>query len=623
MSRRARLMVLGAGVLIGAVIASALGAVEISALDLGALWLERLGVIEASESIHHVQRSVFWFVRAPRVLMASLIGASLGLSGAALQGIFRNPLADPGLIGVSSGAALGAVCVILLGSALSIASSMWVLPIAAFAGALIATACVLRLATRAGRVDVATMLLCGIAINALAGSLIGFATYVSDDAQLRSLTMWSLGSLGASSWTQCMVVALTTVSMGWALCRRARALDLLLLGEREASHLGLDVTRARREVVWMSALVAGGGGRIYGDHRVRGARRAAYRAVVGWRVSPMGATRLGAGWRATVDAGRHARAHGGGARRASHRRDHLVGGRALLFGHAHAAARAHKGAGVTALRVENVCARRGRATILKGVSLEARRGEFTAILGPNGAGKSTLLGVMAGDVSPDSGRVWIGGDDLSTLDVLARARRRVVIPQHASLSFPLTVREVVALGRAPHPPDRAQDERVISEAMALFHVEHLSERTYPTCSGGERQRIHWARAWAQLDGNYLKNNNFLLLDEATASLDVAYAMRSLKVAKAATLRGLGVVAVIHDVSLAARLADQIVVLDEGRVAACGTPREMMTPALFERVFDLRVEIIEHDRSRAPLIVALDAVNTVREVPKHDVREPTL
>ncbi len=238
-------------------VAAGIGAVELDWVKVASLVTERVGIYEADASL--VERSVFWVIRAPRILLAVLVGGALGLSGAALQGIFRNPLADPGLIGVSSGAALCVVGAIVFGAALSLPVSPWFIPLAAFVGAILATVCVLQLATRGSRVDVATMLLAGIAINALAGAFIGFATYIADDAQLRSLTMWSLGSLGGAGWREVGLIALFTIPGAAMILRQQRALDLLLLGEREAGHLGIDVTRTRRIIIAACALMVGVG----------------------------------------------------------------------------------------------------------------------------------------------------------------------------------------------------------------------------------------------------------------------------------------------------------------------------------------------------------------------------
>jgi iron complex transport system permease protein len=203
------------------------------------------------------QALVLTGIRLPRVLLGMLVGAGLAVSGAAMQGLFRNPLADPGLIGVSSGAALGAVTVIVLGASLSTALGAVLLPGAAFLGGAVATVVVYRLATSGGRTSVATMLLAGIALNALAGAGTGVLTFVADDAQLRDLTFWTLGSLGGATWSALAVLAPCILACVLAAPLLARPLNVMLLGEQEAAHLGIDAQRVKRVVVAGAALCVG------------------------------------------------------------------------------------------------------------------------------------------------------------------------------------------------------------------------------------------------------------------------------------------------------------------------------------------------------------------------------
>ncbi|MFW5742183.1 MAG: FecCD family ABC transporter permease [Spirochaetota bacterium] len=199
------------------------------------------------------ERAVLVAIRAPRVLGAILIGASLAVSGATLQGLFRNPLADPALVGVSAGAAVATAAVIVLGGAVVV----WTRPIAAFLGSLVATGLVYVLATRDRRTDVATLLLAGIAVNALAGAGNGLFTFLADDAQLRDITFWTLGSLGGLTWRALAVSGPVMIVGILVLPRLARELNALLLGEREAAHIGTNVQLVK---VVSVALVAAGVG---------------------------------------------------------------------------------------------------------------------------------------------------------------------------------------------------------------------------------------------------------------------------------------------------------------------------------------------------------------------------
>ncbi|MDA7961896.1 MAG: iron ABC transporter permease [Gammaproteobacteria bacterium] len=198
-------------------------------------------------------------IRIPRLLLALMVGAGLAMCGAVMQGLFRNPMADPGLLGVSSGAALGAVMSIVLGGAL-FASGLFgalLLPVAAFAGGLAGLALVYRLSLVGGKTDTATMLLAGIAVNAIAGALIGLMSYLADDEQLRGLIFWSLGSLEAVDWRALLAAMLLVIPALALLPFYAGALNANLLGESEAGHLGIDMEKVKRHLVILVALVVG------------------------------------------------------------------------------------------------------------------------------------------------------------------------------------------------------------------------------------------------------------------------------------------------------------------------------------------------------------------------------
>ena len=206
-------------------------------------------------------RLVLLEVRLPRTLLAAFVGAALATSGALMQGLFRNPLADPGLIGVSSGAALAAVVMIAFSGGFA-APLVWLfgiyaLPLAAFAGGLSTTLILMLVARKHGTTAVGTLLLAGIALAAIAGALSGLVAYVSDDRQLRDLTLWTMGSLGGSSWSKVLGVLPFAVVLALMLPGMVRALNGLLLGEAEAFHLGIDLERAKIRIVLLTAAAVG------------------------------------------------------------------------------------------------------------------------------------------------------------------------------------------------------------------------------------------------------------------------------------------------------------------------------------------------------------------------------
>ncbi|EIP97027.1 ABC-type Fe3+-siderophore transport system, permease component [Opitutaceae bacterium TAV1] len=239
-----------------------LGAVEIS--------LSRIfdALLRTGEPLSGTERTVIWQIRLPRAVGGLAIGAILGVCGAAMQGLFRNPLADPGLIGVTSGASLGSVLYLKLAAGLlagfSAAFGLFALPVCALAGGLAVTWLMHRAAVVEGRTVVGLMLLAGIAINALGGAVIGLVLFFSDDDQLRQFTFWTLGNLGHVSWPKLAAAAPLLLGALWLVMRQSRTLNALLLGETEAGHLGVDLQRAKRILIFATAAGVGAGVSVAG-----------------------------------------------------------------------------------------------------------------------------------------------------------------------------------------------------------------------------------------------------------------------------------------------------------------------------------------------------------------------
>lgn len=239
-----------------AVLALAFGAVACLALMVGAVPIDVFDLLRGALTPRDT--SVIAGIRLPRILLAAVVGASLAVSGAAMQGLFRNPLADPGLIGISSGAALAvAVTIVLVAPSSSGVLGLYGLSVAAFAGGLATSLMIFRFSRWSGGSSVTYMLLTGIAVTAIAGAGTGFLTFLSDDQQLRTLTFWTMGSLSGALWTAVGVAASVVVPSTLVLFRRARDLNLLLLGEREARYLGVDSDRLKRTVIICTALSVG------------------------------------------------------------------------------------------------------------------------------------------------------------------------------------------------------------------------------------------------------------------------------------------------------------------------------------------------------------------------------
>ena len=259
LGRRGRFALLGLMVAIAFLASIRLGAVSVAGADIAGALLSPLGITVPGADAGMVE--VLKIIRLPRAVLALFVGGGLAVAGAALQGLFRNPLADPGLIGVSSGSGLAAALVIILGGSFTFllppAIRPVILPLAAFAGGCIATVLVFLLGTRRGASSVALILLAGVAVGAICQTGIGLLTYMSTDNQLRTFAFWSMGSLAGGSWMG-MAPALVLIAVGvTVLARQASALNAFLLGEAEAWHVGIDVTRLKHVTIIMSALVVG------------------------------------------------------------------------------------------------------------------------------------------------------------------------------------------------------------------------------------------------------------------------------------------------------------------------------------------------------------------------------
>ena len=260
--RRAKVTLSGlaALLLVITVLAVCSGAVPIAPAQVTAILLQNLG-IQVPWNFETQQETVVMGLRLPRIVLGIFIGAALAVAGATLQGLFRNPLADPALIGVSSGAALAAVGFIVLGQGLAETVPMplrsYLLPVFAFFGGLIAVLLVYRIGTVNGRSMVLTMLLAGIAINAICNALMGLLIFVSDDQQLRDLTFWTMGSLSRNTWRLVLPVLPFLLIPLIGLPLLARAMNAYVLGESEAGHLGYDIERLKKAAILLTTLAIG------------------------------------------------------------------------------------------------------------------------------------------------------------------------------------------------------------------------------------------------------------------------------------------------------------------------------------------------------------------------------
>ncbi|MDE1181930.1 heme ABC transporter ATP-binding protein [Paraburkholderia sp.] len=271
------------------------------------------------------------------------------------------------------------------------------------------------------------------------------------------------------------------------------------------------------------------------------------------------------------------------------------------------------------LEVKDVCVRYGDRSVIDHVSLAVRPGEFTVVLGRNGAGKSTLLKALAGDFSMPSirklsgysGTTLLNDEPITSIPADRLARTRAVLSQSFQNTFPIRVEELVSIGRYPHlsrASRRSGPDIVIDEVLGLAGVAHLKTRDVTTLSGGELARAQFARTLAQLwlppdADSFDKARRFLLLDEPTAALDLVHQHKLFSTVKALTRTwGIGALAIAHDCNLAARYADRMIFLSDGRLIAEGAPHQVVNEAVIEQCFGLPVRVVRDDVDGTPYLI---------------------
>lgn len=248
---------------------------------------------------------------------------------------------------------------------------------------------------------------------------------------------------------------------------------------------------------------------------------------------------------------------------------------------------------MTVLDVRGVCASPWGEPLLEQISLQLEAGQVLGIIGPNGAGKSSLLHVLAGGCAITEGYLSLAGRPLQDWSASERARSVSLLMQHASLSFPYTVEQVILLGRTPHSTGRDADREILEQVLTATDTRHLCQRLYTRLSGGERQRVQLARVMAQIWLAQQNQPRVLLLDEPTSALDPAHQQLVIESLRLLAASGVIVIVVMHDINRIASISDQVLVLAQGRVAALGAPLTVFTEALFERVFEVEALITEH------------------------------
>ncbi|MBR1133392.1 heme ABC transporter ATP-binding protein [Bradyrhizobium iriomotense] len=243
--------------------------------------------------------------------------------------------------------------------------------------------------------------------------------------------------------------------------------------------------------------------------------------------------------------------------------------------------------------------RADRATLLDGVGLTVAAGEMVAIIGPNGAGKSTLLRLLSGDLRPSQGEVRLKQRDIGSFTPRELAARRAMLSQHINVTFPFTVEEIVLMGAGERSPRDAAP--LVDAALDEVGLAHFRERQLPTLSGGEQQRAHFARVLVQLAcGEAELGPGLLLLDEPTSSLDLRHQIDLVEAARRRAGSGTAVIAILHDLNLAIRFADRLVVLSGGRLVADGPRTEVVTRERIRDIFE--IDAVVHQADGVPYVL---------------------
>ncbi len=518
---------------------------------------------------------ILWTIRAPRAVSAALVGAALGMAGAVMQGLLRNPLADPGVLGVSALSAMTASLTIAAG----FATIPGAVELAALAGALAAGVLVVGLAARLRTPE--TLILFGVALSAAGGALTALVFNLSaSPVATAEVLNWLMGSVANRDWRDIAAAAVPAV-LGGALCARAAVgLRMLTLGEEAAALSGLPMARLR-----MFAVAAGGvadrrGGSDRRSDRLCRPGRAAPGPPRCRRRSGPRAGAVRPGRRDSPGRRRSRRAAGSHRGRAEagcgDRSDRRAGVRARGLARGAELARVTPPLELIDAEV-NVAGRR----VLRAVSLEVLPGEVLGVVGANGSGKTTLLRAALGLTPLRRGEARLAGRAVSGLSDAERAARAGYLPQERRVGWNMPAAAIAALGAIHLSP--AQASQRAAEALELVGLAHLAGRGVLDMSGGERARVLVARL-------LVTGAPLLVADEPTAGLDPEAQFRIMQILVDRTAAGAAIVVTLHDLTLAARMCDRIAVLADGGLVALGSPAVALSSHTLQAAFGLDGEL---------------------------------
>ncbi|MCX5591739.1 iron chelate uptake ABC transporter family permease subunit [Alcaligenes endophyticus] len=606
--------------------------IGVLSLSQGAVAIEpqqiwRLLFWDSSEPNQQTAAIILQQVRLPRVVLGIAVGAGLAGAGTLMQALFKNPLADPGLIGLSAGGALGAVGAIVLGGfwiTQSALLSVWLTPLAAFFGAAISAALIFMLSMKNGQIQAQTLLLCGIAMNAIAGACVGLLSYVATDDQLRNLTFWSLGSLGSATWTSAGLMAVISTIVFFFAYHQRHALDALLLGDNNAKQLGVPVEQLKRHIVMSTAACAGvavaftgmiGFIGLVAPHLARLVSGPKHQRVVPLSMLigacllcsadllarvlippselPIGVLTALLGAPFFLYLLRRPWSVSSGAKKTSS--EHVTRQAAPFL-----APKACTDLEQSVLDVSDLHLTLQGTLILRDIHAEIKMGQRIALVGPNGSGKSSLLRCLVAEHAY-TGQIHLNKANIRHSNIRELAKQLAYMPQSTHLPFSFTVEEFILLGRLPHQEDTSLHRmNCLEQVLTLLELRTLRHDDYLRLSGGQQQRVQFARALIQIVDRPC--GALLLLDEPTSALDLAQQNLISTVLEKMSLQGLTVVAVIHDLHFAQRYATHLWLMHDSTLFAQGPAAQMLDPDLLGMAFGIEFTVLQHEKTRQRFLI---------------------
>ena len=523
-------LVLLLGLIVCFIVNISLGSVSISVID-------TLKVIFDSDFGQSSNSYIIWNYRIPKALTAVLVGSGLSLSGLLMQTLFRNPLAGPYVLGISSGASLGAALLIMGSSLFSgfmtfSAFNDIALAVASSVGSFLVLLIVLTVAVRVK--DTMALLIIGLMFGSITAALVSVLSYFTKAEKLQQYVYWSFGSLGNLSWTQLAILCLCTFIGIILSILSIKSLNAFLLGENYAKSLGIQLKKSRYMIIIATGLLAGCITAFAGPI-----------AFIGLAVPHL-------------------------TRQLFHTTDHKILIPASLSCGA-----------ILILNISDLSVGYDKKVVAKNISFDLKKGELVAIVGINGIGKSTLLRTIGGFQSKISGSIQIEGKELASIDTLDLATKISVVLTEPIASKNMSIKELLALGRQPYTnwlgKLSADDISFITKSVSLLELEPFLDKKCYELSDGQLQRVMIARALVQ-------DTSIILLDEPTTHLDLYHKVQILKLLKSiAHKTEKTILFTSHEIELAIQLCDKMLILD-GQANPFEEPCKLIEHKNFETLF---------------------------------------